>query len=107
MHEYCAGEVFRDALTKGIEAMRQHKGNKWLSDDRANGALPPADLEWADKTWFPQTVKAGWKFWALVPPVTVIGQMNIQRHIKLYKERGITVEVFKTSAEAMHWLETR
>lgn len=70
-----------------------------------NGALPPTDLEWADKVWFPQTVKAGWKYWALVLPEEVIGQMNIKRHIKLYKDRGITVEVFRDPDEAIRWLE--
>jgi hypothetical protein len=107
IHEGIAGDLFRDALTKGIQAMQQYGGGKWLSDDRMNGALLPADLEWVDKVWFPQTVKAGWKFWALVPPVAVIGQMNIRRHVQLYKERGVTVQVFKNPEDAMRWLEAQ
>src|SRR5207248_10440153 len=77
MHGPVLGAVFRQALTEGIRAMKAHRGSKWLSDDRVNGALMPEDLKWADEVWFPQTVEAGWKHWALLPPTTVIGQMNI------------------------------
>ncbi len=107
IHDYVSGAVFHEALTNGIQAMVDCRGSKWLSDDRKNGALPPSDMEWADKVWFPQTVKAGWKHWAVLPPSVVIGQMNIQRHIKMYKDRGITVQVFTMPEEAMSWLESR
>jgi hypothetical protein len=105
MHKPIYGHALHEALLKGIDAMRQHRGSKWLSDDRANGALPPEDLEWGDKIWFPMTVKAGWKFWALVQPEKVIGQMNMRRFVKLYGDRGVTVQVFSDPDEAMAWLE--
>jgi hypothetical protein len=99
------GDIFRTALTAGAKAMMENHGHKWLSDDRLNGALLPNDLEWVDKVWHRQAVDAGWTHWALLPPTSVVGQMNIRKHISLYKERGIMVEVFTDLGKAMAWLE--
>jgi hypothetical protein len=107
MLAYCSGDPFRRALDAGIEAMRRIAGSKWLSDDRINHALAPDDLKWADEVWFPKTVAAGWKYWALVPPQSVIGQLNIKRHVRMYKERGVTVEVFAEPDAALWWLDGR
>jgi hypothetical protein len=109
-HEMLApvlGDIFRQALTAGAKAMAEHKGEKWLSDDRLNGALMPEDLEWVDKVWHAQAVAAGWKYWALLPPTGVVGQLNIKRHIALYKARGIVVQVFSELDAAMKWLEAQ
>jgi hypothetical protein len=107
VHAHVYGKVFYEALTKGIKALEDCRGTKWLSDDRQNGPLPPTDLEWADKIWFPETVRAGWKYWALVQPESAVGQMNIRRHIQLYENRGITVEILATPEAAMEWLESQ
>ena len=98
------GDVFKQALTAGADAMGRNHGHKWLSDDRLNGALLPADLEWVDKVWHAKAVDAGWTHWALLPPSSVVGQMNIRKHIALYKERGVMVEVFTDVDKAMAWL---
>jgi hypothetical protein len=99
------GDVFREALSAGARAMTERGGQKWLSDDRMNGALMPEDLEWVDKVWHAQAVAAGWKYWALLPPKAVVGQLNIKRHIALYEARGIIVQVFSELEPAMKWLE--
>jgi hypothetical protein len=101
------GDVFRQALSAGAQAMKNNHGRKWLSDDRLNGALLPDDLEWVDKVWHAQAVDAGWKLWALLPPSSVVGQMNIRKHVALYKERGIMVEVFTDLEKAFAWLEAQ
>jgi hypothetical protein len=102
--QYVSGALFREALDRGIAAMRGCGGSKWLSDDRLNGPLLPADLTWAEEVWFPKTVAAGWEYWAHLPPTSVIGRMNTRRHVQLYKERGITVRPFEDLDAAMAWL---
>jgi hypothetical protein len=102
--QYVSGMVFREALNRGIEAMSDCGGSKWLSDDRLNGALLPSDLKWADEVWFPKTLQAGWKYWAHLPPASIIGQMNIRRHVQLYKERGVAVQPFEDLDAAVAWL---
>jgi hypothetical protein len=105
MHQYCYREPFRAALTAGVEAMREHRCDKWLSDDRVNGALAPDDEEWATKIWFPKARDAGWKFWAMVQPVQVVGQLNVTRFVKMYSELGITANMFSEPGPAFEWLE--
>jgi hypothetical protein len=107
MKGYCYGAEFRDALSKGTDALRLHKATKWLSDDRATGAVPQDDEEWAAKIWFPQTKAAGWKHWAIVPPRKVIGQIKIERVGKEYSEHGINTRLFDDPDEAMRWLEAQ
>lgn len=104
-HKYLWGDTFREALNKGLEVFLQHGANKWLSDDRKNAALSQADTDWAMNDWFPRVLKAGWKYWAIVLPDNVIGQMNMKRFISNYSKQGIAVRVFNDPAAAMTWLE--
>jgi len=105
MKAYCHGDDFREALSKGLEAMVQHKATKWLSDDRANGAIVPEDAAWSTSTWFPRAKAAGWKHWALVQPLKIIGQLNMTRALKDFSDQGINARVFSDPDEAMRWLD--
>jgi hypothetical protein len=78
-----------------------------LSDDRNNSALAQNDVAWSKTDWFPRVMKAGWKYWALVQPEKVIGQMNMDRIVKDYSEKGLTVKIFSDPDEAMKWLESQ
>jgi hypothetical protein len=66
--KYMWGEAFRGVLDKGLEQMKEHGATKWLSDDRANSALQPADADWALNDWAPRAAAADWKYWAIVLP---------------------------------------
>jgi hypothetical protein len=107
MKAYCHGAEFREALSKGAEAMATHKGTKWLSDDRANGALPADDEQWAISTWFPASKAAGWKHWAIVQPQKLIGQMNMERFRKMYADLGINAQMFGDPDLAFSWIDAQ
>ncbi|HWO09306.1 MAG TPA: hypothetical protein VNN80_07495 [Polyangiaceae bacterium] len=104
MHGSCHGEPFRQALSAGTQAMRQHGATAWLSDDRLNGPLPDADEAWGTGTWFAQTRAAGWKFWAMVVPERAVGKLNVKRFVELYRRRGIEAQMFTEPADAFVWL---
>jgi len=53
MHKYTHGQIFRDALMAGLEAMKKYRAQKWLSDDRNNPALDTADTDWNMAHWLP------------------------------------------------------
>jgi hypothetical protein len=105
MKAYCYADKFREALVKGAEAMERYRATKWLSDDRANGALPAEDTAWAEQIWFPRTKAAGWRHWSVVQPEKVIGQINLARFVKKYAELGINARMFGDPDEALKWLE--
>jgi hypothetical protein len=102
--KFIHGNPLREMLLKGMETLKEYKATKWLSDDRLNAALSKEDTEWAQTVWFPQTVAAGWKHWALIQPDNVIGQMNIKRFTEMYAQLGVNVGVFSDPKEAAKWL---
>jgi hypothetical protein len=106
-HKFTYGEPLREAFTEGAKLMEKYGAKKWLSDDRKNSALTKEDMEWADTVWRPRVIKAGYKYWALVLPEKIVGQMNLKQIIKQkYANLGITVELFNGPDEAMQWLKS-
>jgi hypothetical protein len=105
-HKFIYGEEFRKILEKGVEVFKQHGAHKWLSDDRLTSALPAEDLDWGFNNWFPRVWAAGWRYWALVMPDKVAGQMNLNRIAKHYIDQGLNIQVFADPDEALKWLES-
>ncbi len=101
------GQRFRQLLEKGLELFREHGACKWLSDDRGNTALSHEDTDWAINVWSPQVIAAGWKYWAVVMPKKMIGQMDMTGWIKRYAEKGVTVSAFTDPDAALRWLSVR
>ena len=98
------GAEFREVLEKGLEVFRTRGAAKWLSDDRANGPIRPADGQWALEDWAPRVLAAGWKHWAVVMPTRTLGQMNMKRWVDTYAKLGVIARAFKDPDEAMTWL---
>ena len=97
-------DVFRKMLTKGAECLELHDAMKWLSDDSKNVLIGQEDNKWGDTVWAPRMIKAGFKFWAIVLPKRAIGQLQMQRFCKEYRNRGVTVELFEKVEAALKWL---
>ena len=107
LRRFVHGPEFRNLLERGLELLQENKATKWLSDDRGNGPLKPADAEWSQQEWAPRAAAAGWKYWAVVLPKKVLGQMNMKRWIELSAEVGRVAQGFSDSVEAMRWLESQ
>ena len=67
--------------------------------------LKAEDATWALEDWAPRVIAAGWRFWGVVMPEKVLGQMNMKRWIATYEEKGVTVSAFAEPLSAMSWLE--
>ena len=52
-----SGAEFRCVLDMGAETLEKNQASKWLSDDRANLALPEDDTVWSKTNWFPAQLK--------------------------------------------------
>jgi len=105
MHQFICGKPFRDALNKGVEIFQKYGAQKWLSDDRAIPALSKEDLEWGDRDWFPRVAKSGWKYWAIVMPEKIVGQLTLKRLAETYNSRGVNTKFFSSPEDAKKWLE--
>ncbi len=104
MHQYPGKETLETILLRGLDLLRESGGGKWLSDDRAGGALPKAHHDWGDRVWAPQAMAAGWKYWALLPPKEALGNSNMTRLVETYARRGVVVEIFSDLNKAHQWL---
>jgi hypothetical protein len=105
IHKFFCGKPFREALMKGADVFQKYGAQKWLSDDRMETALAPEDLEWGDKEWFPRVAKLGWKYWAIVMPEKVIGQVTMKKLAEKYSAQGVTTRMFSDPESAKQWLE--
>lgn len=106
--QYVYGERFKECLLKGVELLEQKKATKWLSDDRYNAALSKEDFEWSTTIWRPRAIDAGWRYWGLVLPEKVTGQMSIQKVLKnFYGDSPVTYSLFNNPDDAMEWLESQ
>jgi hypothetical protein len=105
MHRFFSGQPFREAMNKGVEVFKQYGAHKWLSDDRQVPALSKEDLEWGHTDWYPRVLESGWKFWAIVMPEKVVGQMTLKKLVEDYGKQGLTARLFTSEEEAKLWLE--
>jgi hypothetical protein len=99
------GRALRDVLEKGLEILQQRGATKWLSDDRGNGPTTAVDSEWALNDWAPRVIAAGWKYWGVVLPEKVLGQMNMRRWIETYSKLGVLAQVFEDPEAGRTWLK--
>jgi hypothetical protein len=105
IHRPVSGQIFRDALDAGTEALKKYGACKWLSDDRKNGPLAPEDVEWGFNDWNPRTIAAGWKYWALVVPPEVVAAGSLIPTIESLYKLGLRVMAFADLEEAIQWLD--
>jgi len=106
-HKFTCAKDLQDALSQGAAILEKNGARKWLSDDRKNTVIGKEDMEWTATVWRPRVIKAGWKYWALVLPEKIVGQMVMKRIVKEYADTGVTVKLFSDPDEAMKWLETQ
>lgn len=106
MRHACFGAPLREALTLGVEAMREYSATLWLADNRIHSAVSEEDEAWIKQLWFPKAVNAGWTHWALVDAELVTGQLNMRRFTRHAANRGVTVRIFDSPTLALAWLES-
>jgi hypothetical protein len=102
---YARGDEFRSILEKGRELVIKYGAAKWLSDDRANGPLTPADADWVGQHWAPAMLRTRWRFWSVVLPAKVPGQMYMRRRMEAYAKQGVVSRAFTSPEAALAWLE--
>lgn len=97
--------IFKEALSAGTDALEKYKARKWLSDDRKNDKLTQEGNDWAFNEWQPRTIKAGWKFWAVVVPEDLAAAGTLMPAIEFLYGLGLRMMVFTNVDEALDWLD--
>ncbi len=105
VHKFIWGEAYQQMLNDGLDALVCEGATKWLSENRDDTVHSRADTEWVVRDWIPRARKAGWKYWAVVPPANVIGQMNIERLLGEAQRVGVVGRIFSEIGPAFIWLD--
>lgn len=98
-------EIFKEALNAGTEAMQKYQVHKWLSDDRKNDKLSQEGNEWSFSDWQPRTLKAGWKYWAMIVPEDLAAAGTLTPVIDILFGLGLRMNVFTNMDKAVAWLD--
>ena len=92
-------------LMLGVQVFKEHGATKWLSDDRhMDQGVSPEDEAWGVENWSDLIVSAGWKYWAILVPDTTAGRVLLRPIIDHYFEKGVRINLFTTTEEALEWL---
>jgi hypothetical protein len=85
--------------------LQDHGAQKWLSDDRNNSILSADDSAWSQEYWLPRALQAGWKYWAMLPPIRTRAHLNTTRLVEFVEEMsGVNVKIFTDPDTARQWL---
>ncbi|MFN8528445.1 MAG: STAS/SEC14 domain-containing protein [Anaerolineae bacterium] len=103
-HQPIRGEIFRNDMNTGLDALIDLKATKWLSDDRLNAEFTPDDVDFALNDWGPRAAQGGWKHWALVVPENVAGRASMTDLIDVFLHLGVNVRIFTDLEKARAWL---
>jgi hypothetical protein len=104
IHRFVPAGILQEVLTAGAVILEQDRASKWLSDHSEGTVVRTDDLEWARSTWNPRVVGAGLKYWGIVPPRQVIGQMQMSQIVSEAEALGLTIRTFTNDAAARAWL---
>lgn len=97
--------MFKEALNAGTDALEKYGVSKWLSDDRKNDALTEEGNKWSLGEWQPRTMKAGWKYWAIIVPEELAAAGTLLPVIDSLFELGLRMMVFTNLEDAVAWLD--
>lgn len=99
-------ESFPRVLNAGTKVLRENRATKWLSDNRRQvNVLTDEDNAWANNVWLPKTMRAGWKYWAIVVPDSMLNRADLVRYVDSFHGKGIIVKVFSDDKVAFTWLK--
>ena len=104
IHRSVFGDCYREGMLKGVDLLRKHGARKWLSDCRNGGAVLSDDVEWSRSEFYPKAVMAGWKYWAVVPPEKMVGQLSMKRLAGYFDHPDFKTEFFTDEEKALAWL---
>ena len=98
-------QLFRDAMNKVIDMMKEHKTGKVLSNVVELGALTEDDQKWSVDDWLPRALAAGYSAIAVVISEELFGKMAVEDVLNDAAEKSpIQIQYFDNEDIAAEWL---
>ncbi len=51
--------------------------------------------------------RAGWRYWPIVEPVSVVGKMSMGNFKTFYADKGIKLHIVRSVAEGLEWVKSQ
>ncbi len=98
---------FRKGMGELINAIRETKCGKVVTDTRKLGAISPEDQEWSATEWATEAIKTGYRKLAIVMPEDVFGLMSVEDTMNsVQSDQLVSFGYFRTTDEAKKWLSS-
>jgi hypothetical protein len=104
------GDDLRRLYQACLDAAKSRRGSPWLIDSSKLSVLDIADTKWIEEWFWPEFIRAGATYAAVIPPEKAVSRMSANRSSKTVLERGglqVTVHATRGEAEAalLEWRE--
>jgi len=100
------GEELKGLFNSGYDQVVKGGGVKWLSDNRNLKPYRQEDVTWINQDFLPRMLKAGWKYWAVIEPDNVLGNLSMKNFLDFYQQQGITLKIFNNKVDALAWIKS-
>ena len=91
---------FRAGLTKGIEAIRDHRAAAYISDSRKVKVIVHDDQKWLKDRWLPLALEGGLKRIAFVTAETGLGKLCVEDVSAMCADGGLRSRTVRTLEDA-------
>lgn len=102
--EFASGAEFREGCEALLDAVRQHRASKVLTDTRGIRAHDEEDQAWMQDDWIPRALEAGVEHTATVHPDSVISQMDMEEMVEGVEDAPHEPFLTDDMDEARRWL---
>src|SRR5260370_22462387 len=95
---------YRAGLMKGLEAIRENKAVRYLTDTRKTRVIVREDQAWVKETWTPLAVAAGLRRGAVVLADGGLGKVTVEETVHMVERPDLEVRTFDSVPAAQRWL---
>ena len=104
-HGFIYGDELKEVFNFGVDLLKKNKGHSWISDNRKHKPYRAQDREWMQAVFIPNAIEAGWTYWALIEPQSVLGKLNMKGDENLITDFGVVSRKFGDVESAFSWVE--
>lgn len=102
-HVFKKGDDLRRAYRACVDAAKARRGALWLIDSSQFSVIDLADAKWIEEVFWPEFIKAGATYAAVILPQKEVSKMSASRSAKKAVEKGgfqATAHQSRADAEA-------
>jgi hypothetical protein len=100
------GVQLQEILNKIIELLTLQQSAVIIADARQMRRINEADIEWIGQVWYPNAVKAGFRYEALIVSADSFDNLSIKKIVdRYYDEITLHTGYFWKHEHAVHWIK--